>query len=84
MCKFQYEDTSKNVTQSSQLKSSSHSFIYNYGDNPVNFSWCSEEKWHLNIVEPGDSVYVSPQVAHKITGHKFSFLLFMFRVPQLY
>ena len=79
---FNMKILSKNVTQSSQLKSSLHSFIYNYGDNPVNFSWCSEEKWHLNIVEPGDSVYVSPQVAHKMWSEiSSSASLFMFRVP---
>ena len=57
-----------------------HEYIYNYGDAPAGFMWGDG---HKATLEPGDSAYVRPMVAHRF--HRIEDAepaqLIMMRVP---
>ena len=73
---------SKNESSSSELISSLHSFIFNYGDKSIEFSWFSQKSWNKKIINSGDSIYINPLVPHKMWCIDDSpALLFLFRVP---
>ena len=81
---FEFEILGNELNSNTQLKSSLHSYIYNFGDNPVNFSWVKENDNKDNLsdkIMPGDSIYVEPFVKHafsSIDGNVGK--LFIFRV----
>lgn len=73
---------SKNESSSSELVSSLHSFIFNYGDSPFEFSWESGKSWKNRIINSGDSIYMNPHIPHKMWRRGESpASLFLFRVP---
>ena len=61
-----------------------HSYIYNFGDNPINFSWVKENNKKDNLLDkimPGDSIYVEPFVKHAFSSiDDNAGKLFIFRV----
>jgi methylphosphonate synthase len=46
------------------LVSGLHSWVYNYGDTPVSFSWRPGGKALNSILAPGDSACIQPHVPH--------------------
>ncbi|MBT5677355.1 MAG: hypothetical protein HOJ07_16835 [Rhodospirillaceae bacterium] len=40
-----------------------HEYMFNYGDTPVSLSW---QGGHEAVLDPGDSAYVRPMVAHSL------------------
>lgn len=41
-----------------------HTYVYNYGDQAVKFSWTADGQSHQTVLEPEDSVYLQPFVEH--------------------
>ena len=81
---FEFEILGNELNSNTQLKSSLHSYIYNFGDNPINFSWVKENNKKDNLLDkimPGDSIYVEPFVKHAFSSiDDNAGKLFIFRV----
>tara|TARA_B100000900_G_C20596396_1_gene723586 strand:- start:2207 stop:3586 length:1380 start_codon:yes stop_codon:yes gene_type:complete len=79
---FDIEIASSKNENSSQLSSSLHTYIYNYGDESFEFYWIFDGKEHQETVHPDDSIYLEPFIQHKFfTSSTSNANIFMFRVP---
>ena len=46
-----------------------HTYAYNYGDKPTRFLWEREGKSFEDVLHPGDSIYVKPNIPHLFVNH---------------
>ena len=65
---YEIEILSKSVDLNNAFESSLHSYIYNYGNEMVNFLWEFEGNQHKEDVNPGDSLYVQPFIKHAFSN----------------
>jgi hypothetical protein len=45
-----------------------HTYVYNYGTNPVTFTWSADGKTNQAVLQPEDSAYLQPFVRHGFTA----------------
>jgi methylphosphonate synthase len=56
-----------------------HEYIYNYGNQPVRLNWGQDGR--VETLEPGDSAYIRPFVAHGFNVPEGDANLVMIRIP---
>jgi len=64
-------------TEAAHFAHGLHEYLFNYGDYPVDLSWGDG---HNETLQPGDSAYVRPTVAHRLRGPAAARVAMM-RVP---
>ena len=59
-----------------------HEYIYNYGKIPIYLSWADNK---LEIIQPGDSVYIQPMISHSFAINETTQLghLVAVRIPGM-
>jgi hypothetical protein len=62
---FDFNIKSKTSQESSVLRTSLHSYIFNYGKESVNFWWSHDGVEHNQVIDPDDSIYIEPFIDHK-------------------
>ena len=62
---FNFSIISKNADDSSALSTSLHSYVFNYGQVPIEFQWTFDGKEYSDIIYPNDSIYLEPKISHK-------------------
>jgi len=78
---FNFEICTSSIENASELESSLHSYIYNYGDSILSIEWSHDGSLKGDILQPGDSCYLEPFVKHRFARHGESNAnLFVFRV----
>ncbi|MDA7600996.1 hypothetical protein N8791_00475 [Gammaproteobacteria bacterium] len=77
---FNIEVVSDEEKVSGTLKTSLHSFIYNYGKSTINFKWLTKEEWSEDVILPGDSIYIEPFTKHKFWDKTKTGKIFNYRV----
>lgn len=78
---FEFEILGSDIAKNSSLSSSLHTYIFNYGKTPVAICWEYNSHKYEDVLNPGDSAYVEPFVAHKFSCDKdLTGNLFIFRV----
>jgi choline kinase/transcriptional regulator with XRE-family HTH domain len=51
------------------LRAGLHQYLYNVGSTPVGFGWHDNGTRCEDVLQPGDSAYVKPGVAHAFSGN---------------
>ncbi len=50
------------------LRAGLHQYLYNVGSEPVALGWTIDGARHVETLQPGDSAYLKPSVAHAFRG----------------
>src|SRR3989344_5336767 len=45
-----------------------HSYVYNYGEESAQFNWEIDNKRYIEIIYPGDSMYIQPLIKHMFSN----------------
>jgi hypothetical protein len=78
---FNFQIVSGNQADSSTLKTSLHSYIFNHSDTPITLEWIYEGMDYSDQINPNDSVYLEPQLEHKFWKEsEEDAFLYIFRV----
>ena len=82
---FEFEVIGDERNLNTELNSSLHSYIYNFGNSPILFSWKLNEEEKITdcseTIFPGDSIYVEPFINHSFSRTSSeNGNLFIFRV----
>lgn len=79
---FNMRVLSNNFDKSGVLRTSLHSFLYNYSKNTILLSWEFKGQWLTEAIEQGDSLYMQPNISHKLcVRNPTEGTLFLFRAP---
>jgi uncharacterized RmlC-like cupin family protein len=63
------------------LSSALHTYIYNYGQVPVQFAWRFENRIYEDTLHPGDSAYVQPFIAYQFRSDAEQACVFTVAIP---
>ena len=50
------------------LRAGLHQYLYNVGETPVALGWEVDGERHVDTLQPGDSAYLKPSIAHGFRG----------------
>ena len=50
------------------LRAGLHQYLYNVGEKPVSLGWEVDGERHVDTLQPGDSAYMKPSIAHGFRG----------------
>ena len=72
----------KNNNTKLDLQVSLHQYIYNVGDGDIKLNWKTKNTFKHDVLKPGDSAYVKPNVPHNFRGKgKIMVLRIAGRIP---
>ena len=62
------------------IECSLHSYIYNFGSDDIEFFWEENKELNIDIIQPGDSLYIQPFVKHGFASSGQNGRLFLVRI----
>jgi len=62
---FEFQIMSRDCNTSETLRTSLHSYVYNYGEKKFQISWRFEGVEYLETINSQDSLYIEPFIEHK-------------------
>ncbi|MAG47671.1 hypothetical protein CL617_03620 [archaeon] len=66
---FEIEVLSKEKNLENGFYNSLHTYVYNYGDSDLDFSWIHNGETFNDILRKGDSMYIQPFIRHAFSNN---------------